>query len=366
MKICYLSHASNYHTIKWCKYFADKGHEVHLISFEPGNIHGVKVHEIDINVDRKGSDIHKLKYLLAGKKIKRIIKEIKPDIVHAHFATSYGIACAVSGISNYFLSVWGYDVYEFPEKSIFHKLILKYSLKRADRILSTSLSMKEQTLKFTNKNIEITPFGVDTNIFRPIKELKDQKCNDTNFIVGTIKLLAPKYGIEYLIKGFKLFNDKYQNNNFQLRIGGNGPDEKKLKKLVLDLGINEKVVWLGYIDQEEVIKEINLFDIVVIPSVSDSESFGVAAVEAQACETPVIVTNVGGLTESTNPGVTSMVIEPRSPEQICEKLILLYENKQIGYKMAKEGRKYVQENFELSKNFGNVEKIYEKYFYENS
>ena len=365
MKICYLSHASNYHTIKWCRYFADKGHEVHLISFEPGNISGVKVHEIDINVDRKGSDIHKLKYLLAGKKIKKIIKQIEPDIVHAHFATSYGIACAISGISNYFLSVWGYDVYEFPEKSIFHKLILKYSLKRANRILSTSSSMKEQTLKFTNKNIDITPFGVDTNIFKPIKEIKDNKFNNNMFVVGTIKLLAPKYGIDYLIRGFKLFNDKYNNNNFQLRIGGDGPDEKKLKKLAYDLGINEKVVWLGYIDQEEVIKELNLFDIAVIPSVSDSESFGVAAVEAQACETPVIVTNVGGLTESTKPGITSMAIQPRSPEEICEKLISLYENKEIASKMGKEGRKYVKENFELSNNFGYVESIYEKYLHKN-
>lgn len=354
MKICFLSHITNYHTQKWCKYFVEKGYEVHVISFEQGKIEGVTEHIIDIGVNREGSDIHKLKYMLTGRNIKKIIKKIKPDIINVHFATSYGIACALSGIKGYILSVWGYDVYDFPQKSIFHKMILKYSLNKASLILSTSKAMEIQTKKFTNKEILITPFGVDTNIFKPKKVKRDKD----KFIIGTIKLLSPKYGIDVLIKAFKLFVDNNKNIECELRIGGSGPEEIKLKNLANELGVFDKIVWLGFIDQNKVAEEINGFDVVVIPSILDSESFGVSAVEAQACEVPVIVSNVGGLTESTNPGISSIVVEPKSPLEIEKALSKLFKDNELRKQMGKKGREYVLDNFQLKDNFKNIEEIY--------
>lgn len=358
MKICYLSHATNYHTIKWCNYFVNLGYDVHLISFEEGEIEGVKVHVINTGAKRGGSDIQKLKYLGSSRKIKNKIEEINPDIVHVHFATSYGIACALSGIKGYFLSVWGYDVYDFPEKSIFHKLILKYSLYRSDKILSTSRAMKKQTEKFTSKDIYVTPFGVNTKIFK--KNVNTIKKNNS-FIIGTIKLLSPKYGIHILLEALKIFIENNPEVECQLRIAGNGPDESRLKLLAKELGIDDEIEWLGFLKQEDVVEELNNFDIVVIPSILDSESFGVSAVEAQACEVPVIVTNVGGLTESTKPNVTSLVVEPNNPNEIYNKILVLYNNKELRHVMGKEGRKFVKENFELNNNFEYIDSIYKEY-----
>lgn len=356
MKICYLSHVTNYHTKKWCEYFAAKGHDVHVISFEPGKIEGVTVHVIDIKIDRGGSDLHKLRYMMTGRKIKKIVEDINPDIVHAHVATSYGVACALSGIKTYFLSVWGYDVYEFPKKSVFHKLLLKYSLYKASFILSTSNAMSKQTHQFTKKKIDVTPFGVNTDIFRQYEE---KKKNENKFVIGVIKLLSYKYGIHILIKAFKIFIDKNPLLNCELRIAGNGPDEDKLKNLANELGIGEKVVWLGFINQKEVVKELNKFNVAVIPSYT--ESFGVSAVEAQACEIPLIVTNVGGLVEATKPNVTSIVVPPDNPEAIAEALIKLQKDKELCKTMGRNGREYVIENFDLFKNFQVIENMYIEY-----
>jgi len=356
MKICYLSHATNYHTIKWCNYFVNLGYEVHLISFEEGNIYGVKVHVIKTGTNRTSSDLSKLKYLTSSKQIKNIVNKINPDIVHVHYATSYGISCALSGIKGYFLSVWGSDIYEFPKKSILHKYILKYSLSKAGKILSTSKDMKKETEKLTKKNIYVTPFGVDTKEF---KKIYNKSENKDKFVIGLIKSLDPKYGIKDLLQAFKLFVENNPNIKCELRIAGDGKEKEELIKLAKKLGISEKVVWLGFIQKEKVIEELNKFDICVIPSLI--ESFGVSAVEAQACEVPVIVTNVGGLPEATNPNISSLVVKPNNPKEIYEKIQYLYENKEIRRTMGRKGREYVKKNFELKDNFKYIDDIYKEY-----
>ena len=97
------------------------------------------------------------------------------------------------------MSVWGSDVYDFPKVSFLHRCILKYTLKKADKILSTSHVMALETHQYTPKEIEITPFGVNTDLFKKIPVHRD----DT-YIIGNVKTLLPKYGIDVLIKAFQL------------------------------------------------------------------------------------------------------------------------------------------------------------------
>lgn len=122
----------------------------------------------------------KLKYLLHGKEIRKILDHIHPDIINVHYATSYGTAVAWAGVKNYTLSVWGSDVYDFPNKSILHRKMLEFSLKHATHIFSTSSAMAKETSKYTNKHIYITPFGVDMNFFHPNKR---NISHDENFVI---------------------------------------------------------------------------------------------------------------------------------------------------------------------------------------
>ena len=101
MKICFLAPANNYHTQKWCKYFVEQGHEVSVLSLTDGNIAGAKVYWLNANTRATQSDFHKLKYLFQFSRVKKIIEEIKPDIINAHYASSYGTLAAISGLNNY-------------------------------------------------------------------------------------------------------------------------------------------------------------------------------------------------------------------------------------------------------------------------
>lgn len=86
------------------------------------------------------------------------------------------------------ISVWGTDIYTFPNSSCLLSSALKFSLSRADKILSTSKTMKEETKKFTSKEIIVTPFGIDINNFFPQK-MRDRFFRNGDIVIGTIKTL---------------------------------------------------------------------------------------------------------------------------------------------------------------------------------
>lgn len=351
MKICFIAPADNYHTKKWCNWFCNRGHEIHVVSFTDSAIDGVTVHSLNTNVNVHGNDLSKLKYLQYAGKIKRIVEQIKPDVINVHYATSYGTVAALSGLKGYVLSVWGSDIYDFPNKSIFHKAMLKFSLSRAKYIFSTSNAMAEETRKYTKKQIEITPFGVDTELFSPDK--RDRDSADGDFVVGTVKALTPKYGIEYILKAVAIIKNEYPQIPIKLRIAGKGSHEEEYKSLAASLGIDCITTWLGFITQEQAAKEWANMDIALVPSIY--ESFGVSAVEAQACGVPVIVSDVPGLMEATSPGITSAVVPRKDERALAEAIVRLYNDPMMREKMGNEGRKYVEESYELNHCF---EKIY--------
>lgn len=353
--ICYLADASNPHTIKWCNYFKNKGYNIHVISLNAGEIEGVTVHNFSFNVKelKNESPFKKIKYITAIGKIKKLVKDIKPDILHAHYASSYGLIGSLLNYHPYVISVWGTDIYDFPNGGIIQNKIIKYNLKKADYIFSTSKDMARETNKYTNKKIYITPFGVDMDFFKPNENLK---AKEGSFTIGTIKTLEKKYGIDYLIKSFKIIKDKNINIDLKLKIGGSGSQLENLKELVKELNLEKDVEFLGRISLDEVSNVFNTFDIAVFPSLK--ESFGVAAVEAQACGIPVIVSNVGGHPEVVLDGETGLIVESENTDELSEALLKLINNKDLRENISKNTRNFIKENYELNLNFNDIENIY--------
>lgn len=360
MKICYLSDANSIHTRKWCDFFKKKGYDIYVISLNKGEIDGVKVFNLNYDLDEvKGnSSLKKLKYINSFSRVKEIIKEIKPDILHAHYATSYGLLGALCKFHPYILSVWGSDVFDFPNEGKIKKQMLKYNLSKADKILSTSKVMAIETNKYIDKDIEVTPFGVDLNRFVPFNNKYEDK---DEIVIGSIKTLEAKYGMEYLLRGFAEVQHKYLDKKLKLEIAGKGSQKEFLETLAKELGVEEKVKFLGFLNGDEVIEAFNRFDIAVFPSTLDSESFGVAAVEAQACGTPVIVSNVGGLPEATKPDTSSLLVRKKNSGDIAEALEKLILDKDLRITMGKNGRKFVEDNFNIEDNFNKVDEIYLSY-----
>ena len=353
MKIVFLAPANSSHTKKWCKYFFNEGHDVSVISLVPldGEINA-QVYDLSVGVEASSSDWRKLAYFKNVLKIRKLIAQIHPDIINVHYATSYGTLAALAGLKHYIVSVWGSDVYDFPQKSWLHKKMLEFSLKRAGKLFSTSQAMADEAAKYTDKPFEITPFGVDMDLFTP----KRRKCHDNDFVIGTVKTLSPKYGIATLLKAAAKVRREHGEIPLKIRIAGRGSHEKDYHELASNLGLDGCLTWLGFISQEQAADEWVNLDCAIIPS--ELESFGVSAVEAQSCGCPVIISDIPGLMEATKPGETSLVIHRGDVGELAEAIVKLYQEPELRKKMGEAGRAYVQEHYELNDCFAKVERLF--------
>lgn len=357
MNICFIGPAGSTHLEKWCKYLHHFGHSITIISLVDYNSSYADVISLTKDYDWKNSDLKKAISILRGRKIRKIIKSLNPDVINVHYATSYGLMAAISGIHGYILSVWGADVYDFPHKSFIHRLLLEYSLRKAKHIFSTSEVMREETLQYTSKSIDITPFGVDMELFNPNKRNR----SDDKIVIGTVKTLSEKYGISYMIKAFSKACSFYPDKTMELRIAGQGPDEIEYKNLVKTLHIEDKVSFLGFISQEEAACEWANMDIGIIYSTLESESFGVSAVEALASGVPVIISDVPGLLESTGHGDNSIVVPRKNQEQLDDSLIQLIRDDELRLNLSRKGRNYVCNRFSAEKCFRDIESLFRLY-----
>ncbi len=363
-----LSDGSSIHTKKWVLSLLKEGVTIHLFSLKDFDrreyeVHGDKFSCTVIDTaSRKGYlfGLSKISYLKVLPELKKVITSFKPDILHAHFASSYGLLGALTGFHPYIVSVWGYDVFDFPEKSFLHKMVVKHNLKKADKILSTSNVMAKKTSSYTDKDITVTPFGIDVDIFGKVKGSRNELTpfNDEDIVIGTVKLLEVKYGMEYMIEAFAGLTKKHPLKPLKLLIVGGGSNEHNLKKLCRDLGVEEKTHFAGMVPHSDVPKYHSIIDIYCALSIYDSESFGVAIIEAGACGKPVIVSDAGGLPEVVKDGETGFVVPRKNSEAAFHAMDKLVSDSGLRKKMGLAGRKRVESIYNWKDNVFQMIEIY--------
>jgi glycosyltransferase involved in cell wall biosynthesis len=299
-----------------------------------------------------------LNYLNVIPKIRKRIKAFKPEILHAHFASSYGLLGALSGFHPLIISVWGYDVFSFPNISSLHKKILEYNFSKADQILSTSHIMANEAEKYTSKEIVVTPFGIDLDVF------KAEKTENTSFlpfdakdiVIGTAKPLEKIYGIHDLIEAFALLLKKFPQQSLKLCIAGDGQEEDHLKTLSKNLGIADKVLFIGKIKHRDMPAFLHSID--MFAALSTEESFGVAIIEASACAKPVVVSNAAGLLEVVEHNKTGIIVNKHDPVSAAKALETLMLDPILRENLGVAGRERVERLYDWKQNLIQMNEIY--------
>lgn len=355
MKIAFVSAASSVHTVKWVNALAGRGHTVCLYSLPSHK-------NTQQNIDPAVTVVY-LKtggfagYFLNAKELSERVREFAPDVVNCHYASGYGTLARRAKLHPLLLSVWGSDVYEFPLKSPVHKKLVLQNLRAADCLASTSHVMAKQVNRVFGfqKEIFITPFGVDCGLFAPAATLKTRE----EFCIGAVKALEPTYGMEYLIEAFALFDQMAGPDcKTSLVIYGKGEQKEELQHRIDALGLSGKAKLAGVVPNTEVPAILNEMDVVCLPSLS--ESFGVAAVEAMACGVPVIASDVDGFLETVEHDVTGFLVPVKDPQAMAKRMLELKNNPELRQQMGEAGRERALRLYDFQKNVDAMEIYYHK------
>lgn len=348
-KLALLANAASSHTQKWAINLARRGWEIKVFSFLPGEIPEVDVVVIPKLLGGKADAI------LRSRWVKRQLDAWKPDLVHAHYATSFGLLGALSGHHPYVISAWGSDIFSFPKSSILHQSLLKWILERADLLCSTSQIMAQEMSLYISKDkvLEIIPFGVDVERFAPRTDPKPEK----PVTFGVAKYFYAIYGLDLLLQAFARVAEHHPGE-VRLRLAGDGPEKENLKRLASELHIEEEIDWVGTLPNDQVADFYRSLEVVVIPS--RQESFGVTAVEGAACGLPVIASRVGGLPEVVRDQETGLLIPGEDSEGLARAMERLFLSPEEREQYGEAGRTFVLERYDGQKNVTQMESVYRR------
>jgi len=216
--------------------------------------------------------------------------------------------------------------------------------RRADRIQSISNFLKERAIKYGYKGkIELVPNGVDAINFNNNSTAEERASlrnkiglkSDDKVLISASRLVK-KNGLDILIKSIKDLNVK-------VIILGTGKQESKLKALAQELGLRDKVLFLGHVGHKNLPCYLKASDIFIRPS--RSEGLGTAFLEAMSVGLPIIATRVGGIPDFLIEKETGLFCELNNPRDLREKIELLLKDKELREKLIINGRNLVLENY---------------------
>ena len=361
MNLAFLSSAASIHTIRWVNGLSEAGALVHLISQQPllEPLHPAVKSYLFPPRGVPG-------YFTMVPGVHKLLRQLQPDLVHAHYASGYGTTARLVNYRPWLLSVWGSDVYDFPTKSPLHRALVRGNLRAADAVASTSHCMARvtNTLAPTLGQIAITPFGVDMDAYADAVPMS--RAQPRRWVVGTVKTMADKYGIDTLIKAFAMLlarlkvSDPDMAQQLHLRLVGGGPQMPALKQLAARLGIFDRIQFVGHVNHAQIPHELAQLDVYVALSRLDSESFGVAIIEAGAAARPVVVSDAGGLPEVVVDGVTGLIVPRENPQAAADAIKRLLSDADLRQRMGAAARQHVAQHYSWDACVETMLKVYER------
>ncbi len=356
-RLLMVAHANSAHTGRWARYFQDQqGMSVRVVSPTPDAIAGIET----IHLPGPRRWYHRLKGLhlyLDYPRWRRLLAEFAPDIVHVHYPDGGGRnRFYFDSVSQKLItSTWGSEVTESPEFPLSdkHKAGVRAILDRSAVVTATTRFLAEATARYCaiGKPIHVIPFGVDCDLFqasstpRPNNEIR----------LGFFKNLERKYGPEVLVEAFATIAN--QCPNARLTLAGKGDMTNVLRAQVAKLGLSDRVDFPGRLPHEQMVAAMQATDIFMMPSTCQ-ESFGVAAIEASACEVPVVATRVGGVPEAVVDGDTGILVPAFDARALAEACMALIRDPARRAALGRRGRQFVLDNYQWHANAATMASVY--------
>jgi glycosyltransferase involved in cell wall biosynthesis len=243
----------------------------------------------------------------------------------------------------------------------FVRLFLRHAISHADAITSNSSFTKSKILDIKDTTVNIVGFGPAVGqVQGPAGEDGGKKRNPKRQILFVGRFVERK-GVEYLIRAMPEITSRVDS---ELVLVGTGDLEQELKDLARDLGVEQRVKFVGIVSNDDLERRYREADVFVLPSIVDSkgdtEGLGVVLIEALAHDTPVVASRVGGIVDIVKHGETGMLVPEKDPSALAAAVIEVLESDDLARRLAEDGKRFVKEEFDWDKLAGRLYEIYER------
>ena len=328
-------------------HLAQRGHEVHVITSRDRGLptesseQGFQIHRVGFPRVR----VFGLMAFCMAAVLK--VRRLNPDIVHQQDVKLGAVGFMAKKLLRRPWVVWGQgsDVY-LPWT--FKRPISKLVLKNADAVIALTADMKAEMCKICSRGIDVIPNGVDLERYEALPSKvairAELGLDDDDRIAVFVGTLRPVKGVKYLIEAMSII--KHRCATARLLLVGDGEERQSIEGMVKELNLEDTVTFLGRMSNDKVPKHMAASDVFVLPSLS--EGFPVTVLEAMATGLPVVASRVRGLPEIIEDGRNGFLVEPKRPDQIADRVLVLLADSGLRQEVAainrEKARQYSWEN----------------------
>ncbi|MBZ0199966.1 MAG: N-acetyl-alpha-D-glucosaminyl L-malate synthase BshA, partial [Ignavibacteriaceae bacterium] len=347
------------------KALAKRGHQIHFISYAlpfrlTNFVENVFFHEVETSSYPLFE--YPLYSLALASKMVEVAEYENLDLLHVHYAIPHATSAYLAkqmlkGKKNLkvITTLHGTDITLVGLEPSFLPLV-KFSIEESDGVTTVSRFLKEKTLTNYNieKEIEVIPNFIDTNVYKPLEVSEFKKHvspNGEKILMHTSNFRQVKRVSDTI----KIFEQIYKEIPSKLILVGDGPDRSDCERLCRQLNLSDHVKFLG--KQDGLVDILNAADVFLIPS--QSESFGLAALEAMACGVPVVSSSVGGLPELIRHNESGFIAEIGDVDRMSKYVLDLLTNEKKYEIFANNARNRAVEFFDI----GKVLPLYEEHYH---
>lgn len=364
MKICFVGDGKSIHVKRWAEYLAERGHTVFLISIRKGE-QPEGVHQINLKPLQKEKRLFFL-VRLAGHflSVRRLVEQMRPDILHSHYANLLGWYGAFCDFHPFVLTLWGGDIladqgaFKFP----FSRKLTKWAMEKADLITVHSRFLRDAALQvgeFGDK-IKRVHWGVDLSRFRPQKDvqaLRGRLGLGGGQVVLSMRIPHPLYNIETIMQSMPLVRKHMPGVKLVIKEYLAEPGYmERLKGLAEKLGLEDAVAFVGEVPYDRIPLYLNVADVYV--SIPSSDGMPISLMEAMACGAAPVLSDLPQYKELIVEGENGLYVPPGDEEALSTALITLLKDKGLRRRIVENNLRKIREMGDFKEEMGKMEGYY--------
>lgn len=373
MRVLYFSRDYSLHDHRFLSALAETEHEVYYLKLE-GNLRQVEDRPVPSKIEQvlwaggrgafRWRDVPRLALGL-----RRVIKEIKPDLIHAGPIQTCAFLVVLSGFRPLLSMSWGFDLMQDAERNAWWRWLTRYTLRHSTYFTSDAQVTRRKAVEYgmDPERTVVFPWGVDLKHFRPrrltirkripVEENRKSKvANRKSFTLLCNRSWEPRYGVDVLVRAFVMVAQQRKDVCLLLLAGGS--QAQTIRQILMNGGVMDRVQFGGQVSQTDLPRWYHMADLFISPSHVDGSS--VSLMEALACGLPPLVSDIPANQEWVREGVNGWLFPDGDARALAAKILMVLAQRKKLPQIGRAARKSAEERADWKKNFRVLLEAYER------